>query len=877
MAFFKRGADNDGQTKVPVTVANALTTNILNAYLPLILSTDEGEILISEIIKLAQKIEASGFNGNLATNDDTLQEIAQKLDDLTIPEPFRVIASNVAQASATPNVITITVAGVALYENNKSYLFTPLRPNTGQVTIAIDGLSHVSLRRSDGSHMESGDLGANRPVEITYVSAIGSFVATNIHAASAGAPTEAQIYTLAKSILVEGANVTLSYDDTTRRITIESTGGSGGSVTLTASQFITLVQGLNTTQKASVIAALGVATIVRADADEARIRRLETKTKDLIEKETVTWANATDAGIAIVDVSTGLGEAALVGLTYAESITISSAQVGERFLILRLPVDADKKLYRVRHTHPSASGHDTIVETPFDGSGFFRFFSTRTDYAYYVQSGRPHFALNDALQVQKTIAIQSEYVGALSSDEVVAALGGRAAPEASGARQLLRTNQAGDAYELLNADDVFFNFTFLPNPIQRSNVPTSLRGWLKVPAGAFPDATHVEMIVNGITSDAVPYNPNSNAFHAMAITLSASQRTSFNTVISTSQYMTVQVRLHHGVTTDYRYSIRVPVFDLELPAKITDLEIAGDLSADAADEIRSFSAHKVWDIVNKALNTVVRYMLASKDQVEDPNNETIYNYTPQRIHQAIDTILPGAEHGSIRPAGIEDLDSIAREYTVVIGAPSRLSARATHLDINFQGYFVHNAAWTASKRVFTFTISASNAALIKNDAARHANPDEIRVQIRWKSSASITEDNILDVLDLTVGVGHSALQDPDEPLALRWDQVHNENIEITAALENKWIASGWTIPTEGFYELFWDTEAGFDFPIYMHAQRMRTMLVAAAGGNARAVGVGARATSSITAQFARTSANILLVASSNRAGDPKPLNIRRIL
>ena len=30
-------------------------------------------------------VDASGFNGNLTTSDDTLQEIAQKLDDLTIP------------------------------------------------------------------------------------------------------------------------------------------------------------------------------------------------------------------------------------------------------------------------------------------------------------------------------------------------------------------------------------------------------------------------------------------------------------------------------------------------------------------------------------------------------------------------------------------------------------------------------------------------------------------------------------------------------------------------------------------------------------------------------------------------------------------------
>jgi len=29
-------------------------------------------------------VDASGFNGNLTTSDDTLQEIAQKLDDLSV-------------------------------------------------------------------------------------------------------------------------------------------------------------------------------------------------------------------------------------------------------------------------------------------------------------------------------------------------------------------------------------------------------------------------------------------------------------------------------------------------------------------------------------------------------------------------------------------------------------------------------------------------------------------------------------------------------------------------------------------------------------------------------------------------------------------------
>lgn len=32
-------------------------------------------------------IDASGFNGNLAATDDTIQKVAQKVDDLTVSAP----------------------------------------------------------------------------------------------------------------------------------------------------------------------------------------------------------------------------------------------------------------------------------------------------------------------------------------------------------------------------------------------------------------------------------------------------------------------------------------------------------------------------------------------------------------------------------------------------------------------------------------------------------------------------------------------------------------------------------------------------------------------------------------------------------------------
>lgn len=57
----------------------------------------------------AISVDASGFNGNLTTSDDTVQEVAQKLDDLSIPNVSG--KANIVNTDGDPG-ITIYVGSV---------------------------------------------------------------------------------------------------------------------------------------------------------------------------------------------------------------------------------------------------------------------------------------------------------------------------------------------------------------------------------------------------------------------------------------------------------------------------------------------------------------------------------------------------------------------------------------------------------------------------------------------------------------------------------------------------------------------------------------------------------------------------------------------
>ena len=82
------------------TINIAPDTSALGDAATLDVGTTTGTVMAGDDSRVT--IDASGFNGNLASTDDTLQEVAQKLDDLTIPAagvPV-VAASKVASSVA---------------------------------------------------------------------------------------------------------------------------------------------------------------------------------------------------------------------------------------------------------------------------------------------------------------------------------------------------------------------------------------------------------------------------------------------------------------------------------------------------------------------------------------------------------------------------------------------------------------------------------------------------------------------------------------------------------------------------------------------------------------------------------------------------------
>ena len=107
---------------------------------------------------------------------------------LGLVTPF-VPAANVG---GTGDAITLTPSSpITAYEVGKGYRFFVQNANTASPTLAVSGLAAVSLRRSNGSEMTSGDLAAGRHLIAIYN---GSHFRTNVEpAAEAGGLSQAQV------------------------------------------------------------------------------------------------------------------------------------------------------------------------------------------------------------------------------------------------------------------------------------------------------------------------------------------------------------------------------------------------------------------------------------------------------------------------------------------------------------------------------------------------------------------------------------------------------------------------------------------------------------------------------------------------------------
>ena len=543
----------------------------------------------------------------------------------------------------------------------------------------------------------------------------------------------------------------------------------------------------------------------------------------------MTWANSAEIEFALENTDSDLATSDIVNAGYGTHDTINAYQAF--FVLVRVPLARDIADYRIQHTHNANVRPDHVYSPLVGSSGAWSLVHTDATYRYYLHAGHLQLHNSDVLQVQKAnVTVHTAYEGGLSRDRVLEAITGLLPPTPSGARRLLRTNQAGNAYELLNADDAFFNVVFRPSPIFRGQAPSRVDVYFRVVPGVFPDANRFTLRVNGVTSGINTFDPNSANWHTENIDLTSSQQTSWNIVVRLQRYMQFEIRLYHDSTTDYTYYGRVPV-----------LEGSG-------------------------------YPIASKAEAEDPNDATVREFSPQRIHQAIDTILPPVEHGYIKPAGIANINSIAGDYTVVLGNTARTIASANQILIQFQGLAVHSGAWTVDDKIFNFNVNATEA----NDVRVNLNnqnpvPDQIQVSLTFRNGA-----NVLDVLNLYVGIGHEVLQE-DEPLSLRYDLVHSENYDIKTT--NTITSTGWTIPETGLFEFYFNDDNN-DTTLIVTAQALRAAAIESPRTTATISSLPETLVFRIfflfDLHFFRTSANILLFRVS-AAVDAMPLTIRRLL
>lgn len=68
----------------------------------------------------------------------------------------------------TANAITVRIPGITEYSENLIIRFRVKSTNTGNVTLQVNSLSAVSLRRSDGSQLESGDIEEDLDIVVQY-------------------------------------------------------------------------------------------------------------------------------------------------------------------------------------------------------------------------------------------------------------------------------------------------------------------------------------------------------------------------------------------------------------------------------------------------------------------------------------------------------------------------------------------------------------------------------------------------------------------------------------------------------------------------------------------------------------------------------------
>ena len=115
-------------------------------------------------------VDASGFDGNLANTDNTVQKVAQKVDDLSLSDSGTgSLFITATELTGTADAIVGTPSdALSTYEDGQVVYFEAEGTNTGATTINISTLGSKTVVREDGDALQAGDIENGDLVHLVY-------------------------------------------------------------------------------------------------------------------------------------------------------------------------------------------------------------------------------------------------------------------------------------------------------------------------------------------------------------------------------------------------------------------------------------------------------------------------------------------------------------------------------------------------------------------------------------------------------------------------------------------------------------------------------------------------------------------------------------
>lgn len=377
----------------------------------------------------------------------------------------------------------------------------------------------------------------------------------------------------------------VAFDSTTQVLTVTLTDGSSFTADLSSLSQTMPLDALTLRVAANERAIAELETKFasvsdRTDAQDSEIRGLTERTVDLDVLTDVVWANTTEAAFSLFDRTSQLTTNDLSSATYRSMHAIGSGEIDRQILVLRVPTGNGTKPYRITETGKSPFTSVGFARTPRASVGGFD---------YFLHGGLHNFDVDDVLQVQKTTEIKhTKYEGELKTDRVRDALG----------------NLLPRIYSV-NTD---------PASIDERQLDRNYRFIVYLPANAIPGATKVRIVFNGVEGNYQTHNQTATRVN-LTMGLNDTQMDALKRAVITQQFVGYEIQFANAADEIvWRHPGNIAIDPSYLPVEISDDEIAQDLSdADLTDVIRSFTAHKIWDIVQKGINAIASRLLPTRD------------------------------------------------------------------------------------------------------------------------------------------------------------------------------------------------------------------------------------------------------------------------